>query len=97
MGGRERGFRSLVRSLDGWDDAGPVSGLARDGSLPGSPVTFPERRSSGPGKVSRSSKSRSGAHTVAGQRRIHTCFPCIQHENEPPGSHGANPKTRPPS
>ena len=19
-------------------------------------------------------------HTVAGQRRIHTCFPCIQHE-----------------
>jgi len=49
------GLWSLVRSLGGWDNAGPVSGLARDGSLSGSPVTFPERRSSGPGKVSRSS------------------------------------------
>ncbi len=34
------------------------------------------------------------AHTVAGQRRIHTCFPCIQHENEAPASHEEAPGAR---
>jgi len=48
------GLRSRHRSLGGWGNAGPVSGLTRDESLAGFPVTFPERRSSGPGKVSRS-------------------------------------------
>jgi len=46
-------LRSRHRSLGGWGNAGPVSGLARDESLAGFPETFPERRSSGPGKVSR--------------------------------------------
>jgi hypothetical protein len=34
--------------------------------------------------------SHPGVHTVAGQRRILTCFPCIQHAMSLSGSHGGN-------
>jgi len=44
---------SRHRSLGGWGNAGPVSGLAHDESLAGFPETFPKQRSSGSGKVSR--------------------------------------------
>lgn len=57
------------------DGVGPVSGLVH-GRFRGTLRAFPEHRSSDPVAANRFP----GAHTVAGQRRIHTCFPCIQHE-----------------
>ena len=69
----------------GWMDWTGLRARARQVIL-GTSVTFPKQRFSGSGEVSHS--WRSGAHTVAGQRRIRTCFPCIQHVIEISGSHG---------
>ncbi len=84
-GGAAPGQGSRPAPTAGLGNAGPVSGLARDRHLavpPGpSRGCAPVGPARSPGSRNHSGGCRRGAgvHTVAGQRRNHTCFPNIQH------------------